>query len=89
MSFARNLSNKYGKRLLNAASKAELDEVKFVSKKLVHKMAEAAGESWENKISEKFWKSKPTSDINSRDVEKMIISPEILKEILNDPRQIL
>ena len=39
----RNLSNNYGKKLLNTTTKTGRDAVKAVSKKVVHKAAEATG----------------------------------------------
>ena len=49
MSFARNLSHKYGKKLLYTATKTRLDAVK-TSKKVVYETAEAKGELIGNKI---------------------------------------
>ena len=43
LSFARNLSNKYGKQLLDAAAKTGLDTLKTASEKVIHKAAEATG----------------------------------------------
>ena len=51
MSFAKNISNKYGKKLLDTATKTELDASKTASKKVVHKTTEA-GELIGNKIAE-------------------------------------
>ena len=42
--FARNLSSKYGKQLLNTAAKTRLDALKISSKKVNHKAAEEPGE---------------------------------------------
>ena len=39
--FMRNLSNKYGKQLLDAVTKTGLDALKTATKKVVHKAAEA------------------------------------------------
>ena len=88
-SFARNLSNKYGKKLLDSATKTRLDALKTPSKKVVHKAAEAIGEFIGNKIADKIVKSKPVSDANSRNVEEIIIRPENGEEILNELRQVL
>ena len=46
MSFARNLAEKYGKQLLDTAKKAGIN----VSKKVIHKTAEATGEFLGNNI---------------------------------------
>ena len=65
MSFVRNLSNKYRKKLLDTVAKTELDALKTASKKVVHKTPEAAGEFIGNKIAEKIGKP----DENPRNVE--------------------
>ena len=44
LSFARSLSNNYGKQLLDTAAKTGLDGLKTTSKKIVHKATEATGE---------------------------------------------
>ena len=49
LSFARNLSNKYRKKLLHTATKTGLDAVKLFSKKQFIK-AEATGKLIGNKI---------------------------------------
>ena len=56
---ARNLSNKYGKILLDTATKTRLDVVKTTFRKVVHKTTETTGELIENKIVEKVVKPKP------------------------------
>ena len=89
MFFAWNLSNKYGKQLLDTATKTGLDALKTASKKLVHKAAEATGEFIGNKIADKITKRKPVPDENSGDVEEIIIPPENREEILNELRQVL
>ena len=62
LSFARNLSNKYEKQLLDTATKTKLDAPKTASKKVVHKAAEATGEFIGNKIADKIEKPKPIID---------------------------
>ena len=68
MSFARNLSNKYRKQLLDTVP----DPLKSASKKVVHKAVKATGESIGNKIEDKVVKI----DENSRNVDEIIIPPE-------------
>ena len=58
LSFARNLSNKYGKQLLDTAAKTGLYAAKTTSKKVVHKTAEAIGELIANKIAEENYETK-------------------------------
>ena len=88
LSFARNLSNKYGEQLLDTATKRELDALKTASKKVAHKAATATGEFIGNKIRVKIVKVKPMSDVNSRNVEEIIILPEKREEMLNELRQV-
>ena len=80
LSFVRKFYNKYRKQLLDTG----LDALKTVSKRIVHKAAEATGEFIGNKIADavaksnhdKIMKIKPVVDKNARNVEKIIISPE-------------
>ena len=64
MSFARNLSEKYGEKLLDTAKKAGIDAVKTALEKVVHKTTEATGELIGNKIAEKTAKPKPMPNAN-------------------------
>ena len=88
-SFARNLSNKYGKQLLDTATKTKLDALKTVSKKVVYKVAEAADNFIGNKIADKIVKPKPLPAESSRNVKEIIILLEKAEEILNELRQVL
>ena len=67
LSFARNLSNKYGKQLLDTATKTGIQSLKTASKKVVHKLT---GEVVGSKIDDKVVTLKPVSDENLRDVEE-------------------
>ena len=73
----RNLFNKYGKQLLDAATKAGLDALNTATKKVAHKAAEATREFIGNKISNKIVKL----DENSRNFEEIIIPPEKKRNI--------
>ena len=75
LSFARNPSNKYGKNILATARKTGIDAAKTVSKKVVHKTAEATGELIEKKIA--------VPDENSRNVEEIVFPPNKRQELLN------
>ena len=66
LSFTKNISNKYGKQLLDTATKTGLDALKSASKKVVHKAAEAIGEFIGNNIADKIVKPKPVIDANYR-----------------------
>ena len=54
LSFSRNISTKYRRKLLDSATIRELDALKTASKKVVHKAAEVTGEFIGNKIAEKL-----------------------------------
>ena len=56
LSFARNLSNKYGKQSLDTVAKTGLDALKTAPKKVVHEAAEATGRFMGNKIAYKMVK---------------------------------
>ena len=85
MSFAKSLSNKYGKKLLNNTKKSTIDPIKTASKRAIQKTAEATGDLIGNKIADKTTsvskKSSNNNNNNNDDIElithkKRYISPE-------------
>ena len=54
MSFGRKFGDKYGKKLMDAATKTGIDAAKTAYKRVVQKTAEAAGDLIENKIADKI-----------------------------------
>ena len=72
MSFSRNLSNKYGSKLLDTATKTGLDVAETGFKKVVCKAA-VSGELIGNKITEKNLKPKSVPDIDSENVKEITI----------------
>ena len=52
LSFARKFGNKYGKKLMDTATKTGMDEVKTASKRVVQKTAEVTGYLIGNKIAD-------------------------------------
>ena len=54
MSFARSMSNKYGKKLVDTAKKSATDAIKTASKRAIQKTAEATGDLVGNKIADKI-----------------------------------
>ena len=55
LSFARkSAGDKYGKKLIDTATKAGIDAAKTVSKRLIPKTAEATGDLIGNKIADKI-----------------------------------
>ena len=54
LSFARKLGDKYGKKLMDTATKTGIDAAKTASKRVVQKAAEATGDLIESKIADKI-----------------------------------
>ena len=50
----RNLSNKYGHKLVNTAKKSAADALKIASKREIQKTAEATGDLVGNKVADKI-----------------------------------
>ena len=53
LSFARKLGDKYGKKLMDTATKTGIDATKTASKRVVQKTAKATRDLIENKIADK------------------------------------
>ena len=84
MSFAGNLSDKYGRKILDAATETGLDAAEIDSKKVVHNPAEATGALIRNKIAEDFVKPKPVVHEYSRNIKEINIPLKKRKEISNE-----
>ena len=54
LSFARKCGDKYGKKLMDTATKAGIDAAKTASTRVVQRTAEATGDLIENKIADKI-----------------------------------
>ena len=87
MSFARKCGDKYGKKLMDTATKTGIDAAKTASKKEIRKTAEATGDLIVNKIADKI-----TSLGNTKGKEKekegqeIFIPPEKRQQIIEDLR---
>ena len=71
MSFARSMSNKYGKKLVDTAKKSATDATKTASKRAIQKTAEATGDLVGNKIADRI---------------KRYLSPEERQQIIDELR---
>ena len=67
MSSARTFGDKYGKKLIDTATKTGIDAAKTTSKRVVQKTAEATGDLIGNKIADKI-----TSIGKSKEKEKLL-----------------
>ena len=65
MSFARSMSNKYGKKLVDTAKKSATDAIKTASKRAIQKTAEATGDLVGNKIADK------TKSVSKKSTKKL------------------
>ena len=54
MYFARSMSDKYGKKLVDTAKKSATDAIKTASKRVIQKTAETTGDLVGNKIADKI-----------------------------------
>ena len=81
MSFARNLGERYGKKLTDGATKVSKDFAKTAGKRVVHKSAEATEDMIGNNIDDRI-SSKPRSkaqkdeDYLIEETQELVIPPE-------------
>ena len=95
LSFARNLNNKYGQKLVDSAKKSATDTFKIAGKRAIQKAAEATGDLIDNKIADKTtsYSKKPANESHSNDVSNEIpkeryISPQERQKIIDELRLI-
>ena len=91
LSFAKNLGNKYGKKLMDTATKTGMNATKIASKRVVQKTTEATGDLIGNKIVDKITsigksKEKPKP---KKKTEEIWIPPEKRQQIIDDLRLFL
>ena len=85
LSFARKLGDKYGKKLLDTATKTGIDAAKTASKRVVQKTAEVTRDLNGNKIADEITsigKTKEKEKINQS--EEIYIPPEKRQQIIYD-----
>ena len=78
MSFVRKFGDKYGKKLIDAATKTGIDAAKTASKRVVQKTAAATGDLIGNKIVDKIGQPKE----KPKETEEIYIPPEKRQQIL-------
>ena len=74
LSSARKFGDKFAKKLMDTATKIEIDAAETASKRVVHKTAEATGDLIGNKIADKINKIKL---VKSKEHEKTKNAEEI------------
>ena len=95
LSFARGMSNKYGKKRVGTAKKSTTDAIITASKRAIQETAEATGNLVGNKladkitsVSKKSTKKLPTIDQDAElsTHKKRYISPEERQQIIDELR---
>ena len=99
LSFAKNmgknLSNKFGQKLLDSAKKSTTDAIKIASKSAIQKTAEGTGDLIGNKIADIITSvlKKSTKELQNNETEvdveratpkKRYISPEEIQQIIDE-----
>ena len=83
MSLARNFSGKYGKKLIDTASKTEIDVTKTASKRIIQKTAEATGDLIRNKVADQIISiGKPKEKEKTKEIEEIYIPPEKKQQVI-------
>ena len=85
--FSKKFASKYGKRLIDTATKTGIDAAKTASKRVVQKAAEATGGLIGNKIANKFTSvGKPKEKEKTKKIEEIDFPPENRHQIIDDLR---
>ena len=83
LSFARKLGDRYGKKLIDTATKTEIDAAETASKRVPQKTAEATGDLIGNKIAEKITLVGKTKEKTNKP-EQIYIPPGKRQQIIDD-----
>ena len=83
LSFATKFRDKYGKKLIDTATKTGIDAAKTASKRVVQKTAEATGDLISHKIADKITSVGKTKEKTNKP-EEIYISPEKKQQIIDD-----
>ena len=85
LSFARKFGDKYGKKLMNIATKTGIDAAKTALKRVVQKTAELTGDLIGNKIADKITSmGKPKEKEKINEAEEIDIPPKKRHQIIDD-----
>ena len=84
LSFARNLNNKYGQKLVDSPKKSATDAFKIAIKRVIQKTAEATGDLVGNTIANKI---RSTSKNPTSEPHPNVVNNEIPKERYLSPQE--
>ena len=85
LSFARKLGDRYGKKVIDTATKTGIDAAKTASKRVLQKTAEPTGDLISNKIADKITSVGKTKEKTNKP-EEIYIPPEKRQQIIDDLR---
>ena len=86
LSSARKFGDKYGKKLIDPATKTGIDAAKAASKRVVQKTAEAAGDLIGNKLADKITSIGKSKEKTKGKPEEIYIPLEKRQQIIDDLR---
>ena len=87
LSFAKKFGDKYGKKIMDTATKTGLDAVKIASKRVAQKTAEATGDLIWTKIADKITSLGKTKSKEKEDeIQEIYVPPEKNQQIIDDLR---
>ena len=75
MSFAKEFGDKYGRKLMDTATKTGIDETKIASKRVVQKSVDATGDLTGNKIADKITSVRKTKSKEKENERQEIYIP--------------
>ena len=85
LSFARKFGDKYGKKLMDTATKTGIDTAKTASKRVVQKTAEATVDLIRNNLTDKITSiGKSKNDDKTKKIEEIYIPPEKRQQRIDD-----
>ena len=75
MSFAKEFGDKYGRKLMDTATKTGIDETKIAPKRVVQKSVDATGDLTGNKIADKITSVRKTKSKEKENERQEIYIP--------------
>ena len=87
LSFAKNLVIKYGKKVMDTATKTGIDAAKAASERVGQKTAKATGDLIGDKIAYKITSiGKPKEKEKAKEIEEIYVPREKRQQIIDDLR---
>ena len=84
LSFAIKLGYRYGKKLLDTATKTRIDAAKTASKRVVQKTSEGTKDLIGNKIADQITSIGKPKEKEKKEIEEIYLPPEKRQQIIDD-----